>query len=84
MWLVAGCAGSAATPPATGGSATKSANRDAHQNGTPLRGQVQEPPLIPAVDPLGLPAAIGTRANGGATPGGDEDAIRSDLDVVDQ
>jgi hypothetical protein len=71
-------------PPAIGLSAAKSANRDAHLNDATVRGQVKESALIAAVHPLGLSPAIGTRANGGATPGGDEDAIWSDLDVIDQ
>jgi len=45
--------------------------------------QVEEPPLIAAVHPPGLPSAIGAFAGGGATPGGDEDAIWPDLDVID-
>jgi hypothetical protein len=36
------------------------------------------------VHPPGLPSAIGAFAGGGATPGGDEDAIWPDLDVIDQ
>src|ERR1700737_3127947 len=69
--------------PATGFGTAKSANRDAHLNGATVRGQVQEPPLIAAVHLLGLPSAIGTRAGSRTTPGGDEDAIGSDLDIVD-
>ena len=64
--------------------AAKSSNRDAHLNGATVRGQVQEPSLIAAVHLLGLPPAIRTRASGGTTPGGDEDAIWSDLNVIDQ
>jgi hypothetical protein len=39
--------------PAAGFSAAKSANRDANLNGATVRGQVQDPPLIAAVHPLG-------------------------------
>src|SRR5271170_5999559 len=68
---------------ATGLRAAKSANRDVYLDGATVRGQVQEPPIIAAVHLLGLSPAIGTRANGGAAPGGDEDALWSDLDIID-
>ena len=67
--------------PAAGLSAAKSANRNAHLNGATVRGQIQEPSLIAAVHLFGLLPAIGTRASGGTTSGGDQDPIGSDLDV---
>jgi hypothetical protein len=46
--------------------------------------QVEEPPIVAAVHPLGLPSAIGALGSSGATSGGDDDAVWSDLDVIDQ
>src|ERR1700704_2260929 len=69
---------------ATGGGATKSANRDPELNSPTMRRQVEEPPLVATVHPSGLPAAGGAFARGGAAPSGDDDAIWSDLDVIDQ
>ena len=63
--------------------AAKSANHNLQLNSTTVRGQVQEPPFITAVHPRGLASASGALANGGSTSGGDQNAIRSDLDVVD-
>jgi len=70
--------------PATGCGAAKSANRDPQLNGTTVGRQVEEPPLIAAVHPPGLPSAIGAFAGGGATSGGDDDAVWPDRDVIDQ
>jgi hypothetical protein len=70
--------------PATGLSAAKSANRDPQLNGTTVGRQVEEPPIVAAVHPLGLPSAIGALGSSGATSGGDDDAVWSDLDVIDQ
>jgi hypothetical protein len=72
------------TAPTAWFSAAEAANRDAHLNGATIRGQIQEPPLIPAVHLLGGPPAIGTADNDGATSGSDDEAIHGDLDVVDQ
>jgi hypothetical protein len=44
---------------ATGGGATKSANRDPELNSPTMRRQVEEPPLVATVHPSGLPAAGG-------------------------
>jgi hypothetical protein len=46
--------------------------------------QVEEPPIVAAVHPLGLPSAIGALGSSGAASGVDDDAVWSDLDVIDQ
>ncbi len=44
----------------------------------------EEPPIVAAVHPLGLPSAIGALGSSGATSGGDDYAVWPDLDVIDQ
>jgi hypothetical protein len=69
---------------ATGMSAAKSANRDLKLNSATMGRQVEEPPLIAAVDPRRSLTAVRARAAGGATSGGDDDPIWPDLDAIDQ
>jgi len=70
--------------PGIGIGAAKSPNRNPHLNGATLRRQIQKPPLIAAVHPLGLQPAVGAPASTGTISGGDENAIGPDLHVVDQ
>jgi hypothetical protein len=62
----------------------KSTNRDLQLDGATVRRQVQQPALIAAVHPPGLPAAIGTYPESGTASGGDHDPIRSYLHAIDQ
>jgi hypothetical protein len=66
-----------------GHGAAKSANRDAQLNRATVRWQVEEPPFIAAVHPLGSFAAIGTFARRGAASSDDEDAVPLDHNIVD-
>jgi hypothetical protein len=46
--------------------------------------QVDDPTPFEITDDAGWAPTIRTRASGGPTPGGDEDPIGSDLDIIDQ